>query len=372
MDRLYQTSETATVNYDRERFCLQGDGDEYLDLNECHKVYCDADDESRTRLLSDIARMWFRQDYTLPDEFEDATHDLMPYVHSRGFFELSPQRWPYQVLGEHLGATIVYGRLESRQLVPKEILDAWGVSLDQALEIAKENLRRLPANVAIPNSDETAWYLKTGDDRCSAYLLLTDIVRLWDVRGDAIAMVPNRDTLFIAGSEDDKSLAQMVKIAMAASEFPRPISGIALRLADDTWVPWLPAESHPLHRDFKQLQLRTFEAEYAEQEKLLDKRCEETGQDVYVAPFWCLTSPKGKPASATGWPAGVESMLPETDVIMFMRNETDSAIVTWQGAVSIVGNLMEPLNMYPPRCRVREFPSPEQLAWMVSEHSAEG
>jgi hypothetical protein len=39
--------------------------------------------------------------------------------------------------------------------------------------------------------------------------------------------------------------------------------------------------------------------------------------------------------------------------------------------VGVVGNLMEALDMYPPRYRVRAFPSEEQLVRMVREHRAE-
>ena len=122
--------------------------------------------------------------------------------------------------------------------------------------------------------------------------------------------------------------------------------------------------------DFKELQLHALEAAYAVQEEQLDERHDETGQDIYVAPFWCLKRPDGTPASATGWPRGIESMLPKADVIMFMRDGANAGIVTWQGAESVVGNLIEPLDMYPPRYRVRAFPTEEQLAWMASEHAA--
>ncbi len=210
----------------------------------------------------------------------------------------------------------------------------------------------------------------TGDDRSPSFLLLTDIVRLWDVRGDAIAMVPNRDTLFIAGSDDDRGLEQMLRIATAAEEFPRPISGIALRLDGDTWVPWMPRESHALYHGFKELQLRSLEVAYDAQQELL----EDNAEDVFIAPFFFARRPDRTTTSVTIWPVIGESMLPKAEIIAFKSHGTGPAStssVTWQGAASVVGNLMEPLDMYPPRFRVREFPSAEQLAWLASEHRAE-
>lgn len=371
MARLHQTNATATVNYDREHFCLRGDADHVFNLGELYKAYGATDGESRTKLISDIARIWFRQDYTLPKEFADAAHDLMPYVHARGFYETHAGHWPYQVLGEHFGVALAYERLESRQLVTQADLDTWGMSLAEALETAKENLRRLPANIARPTTGEGAWWMMTGDERSSAYLLLTDVVGQLDVRGDTIVMVPNRDTLFIAGSDDNAALAQMVRIAMAAPTQLRPISGLALRLDGDAWEPWLPGESHPLHQDMKELQLRSIEVAYNAQQELL----EENTEDIFVAPFLFARRPDGTTTSVTVWPAVGESMLPKAEVIAFKHHGTGPAStisVTWQGAESVVGNLMEPLDMYPPRYRVRAFPTEEQLAWMASEHSVKG
>lgn len=371
MDRLHQTNATATVSYDREHFCLRGEADHVFNLGELYKAYCATDGESRTKLISDIARISFRQDYTLPKEFADAAHDLMPYVHARGFYETHAGHWPYQVLGEHFGVALAYERLESRQLVTQADLDTWGMSLAEALETAKENLRRLPANIARPTTGEGAWWMMTGDERSSAYLLLTDVVGQLDVRGDTIVMVPNRDTLFIAGTDDNAALAQMVRIAMAAPTQLRPISVLALRLNGDAWEPWLPTESHPLYQGFKELQLVTFERDYAEQQELLGERYTENDQEIIVSPFNLVRPPDGRLVSATCWAADIDIMLPKADVIMFFGEGSDCELVKWQGAASMVGNLMEPLDMYPPRYRVRTFPSVEQLAWMVSEYNAE-
>jgi hypothetical protein len=370
IDRLRQTSETATVSYDREQFCLRGAADEVFNLHEVHQVYCETDDKSREKLLSGIAQTWFRQDFSLPEEFADAAHDLMPYVHSRVFFELAPLRWPYQVLGEFFGVTVVYEWHGYRQFISQEHLDAWGVSLDGALAIAKETLEKFPADVARPKSGEGLCWLATGDDRDSSRLLLPDI-RQWKLNGDTIVMISNRDTLLISGSEDEKGLAQMVAMAMESASLRRSISGIALRLTGETWVPWLPGESHSQYRGFRRLQLRTLGQEYLAQHEVLAKRHQESEQDIRIEVFGIAELSDGRLVSSTEWLPGNEIMLPKTDVIVFARYDTQPVPVTWEGAASVVGNLMEPLDMYPPRFRVRAYPTAVQLAWMESEHHAE-
>jgi hypothetical protein len=51
----------------------------------------------------------------------------------------------------------------------------------------------------------------------------------------------------------------------------------------------------------------------------------------------------------------------ERGVVVFLGKPH---MVEWQQAVDIVGDLMEAVDIYPPRYRVRSFPSDEQLAVM--------
>ena len=125
--------------------------------------------------------------------------------------------------------------------------------------------------------------------------------------------------------------------------------------------------SHSLYQDFKGLQLESLADVYAHQERLRNEQHEEIG----VAPFRSTRRGDDTPISETVWAPAGEILLPKADVIRFAREDRDIEVVTWQGAQSVVGNLMEPLDMYPPRYRVRSFPSEEQLAWMAREHSAE-
>ena len=45
-------------------------------------------------------------------------------------------------------------------------------------------------------------------------------------------------------------------------------------------------------------------------------------------------------------------------------NGGELRLAEWEKVVAVAGDLMEPLGMYPPWYRVREFPSQEQLAAM--------
>jgi len=71
------------------------------------------------------------------------------------------------------------------------------------------------------------------------------------------------------------------------------------------------------------------------------------------------------------WSEGVDSLLPKTDLVFFYRDGDEDgdipAQVEWDQVQAAFGDLMEPLDMYPPRFRVREFPGEERLRRIASE-----
>ncbi len=56
------------------------------------------------------------------------------------------------------------------------------------------------------------------------------------------------------------------------------------------------------------------------------------------------------------------TLLPRTDCIAFVRENTEPILVSWQKAEQVVGHLFTPQDIYPERVRVDEFPSADELA----------
>ena len=102
-------------------------------------------------------------------------------------------------------------------------------------------------------------------------------------------MVPNPDTLIVTGSDDMDGLKGMLGLATNALKQPRPISGIAVRLDGDDWVPWLPDPSHALFNEFRGFQLQSLGRDYAGQKEMLDGT---TGEDTFVASFFIAQHPE--------------------------------------------------------------------------------
>lgn len=95
-----------------------------------------------------------------------------------------------------------------RPISNKEI-ELWGVTFYNALEAARENIRQLKPRIIGPKKGEGVYVFTTNDSYDSSRLILLDLIRQFQVKGDYIAMAPNREMLIVAGSEDKPGLEAM-------------------------------------------------------------------------------------------------------------------------------------------------------------------
>ena len=65
-----------------------------------------------------------------------------------------------------------------------------------------------------------------------------------------------------------------------------------------------------------------------------------------------------------------KQVLPQVDTVAFMREpEGEPVMAPWDRVVEVAGDLMVPLDIYPERWRVMEFPGEGQLR-VLSENSS--
>ena len=125
----------------------------------------------------------------------------------------------------------------------------------------------------------------------------------------------------------------------------------------------MPDPSHPLFNEFRGLQLQSIGRDYAEQKKMLDGIT-----DIFVASFSIVQHPETEEfMTYSVWPKDVPVLLPRTDRIAFMQEDKDPLLAAWDRVVEVVGDLMEPLDIYPERFAASGFPTEEQLAAMGAE-----
>jgi hypothetical protein len=380
---LRRAGEARKIHFDRELFCLRPDGDDVavMNLSNLYGEFCAAAKATRPKLLKTIVRNWFADRRPVPEAFEDVHPDLLPAVRSRAYFEFAALQvnldeeykspdCPQQVLADHLSIGLVYDLPDSMRAVVRQDLENWDVTFYEALEAACANLRQKEDPVFI-SPHEGVYLSATGDNYDASRMILTDMLHQFDVKGDLVAMVPNRDTFIVTGSRNLPGLKIMVARARQAATEPRPISTFAFQLADDEWREWAPPDDHPLHHDFAILRLQSLGQQYGEQKELLDARYHKNEQDVFVATFsGAENAQTGHVTSYCVWSDGIDSLLPKTDRVYFFRPDSQQgkiiAVSDWDAVSRIAGPLMELQDMYPARYRVRSFPSEAQLRQLAS------
>jgi hypothetical protein len=218
------------------------------------------------------------------------------------------------------------------------------------------------------------YFSATGDNYDASRMILLDMMRQFDVRGDIVAMLPNRDTLIITGTNDTNGLKVMASRAEQAVKEPRPISTVAFRLENEEWTPWLPPTDHVAYPALAMLRLQSIGQEYAEQKNLLEAVGDGDEQAPFAATFSAMqNNATGEIRSYSIWTEGVDTMLPKTDLVHLVRLGRGSnegkllASCEWDQLAAVCGPLFEPQDIYPPRFRVREFPSAAQLAELQSQ-----
>jgi hypothetical protein len=377
MARLRETGMTGEISYDPGEFqiIVESEIKSIVFLGNAYREYCSCSNKHRPNSLRRFVRGWLDAHKPPPDEYADIKPDILPAVRSRSFFESARLRMvigddedtflQYQTIGDDLGLGLVYDMPDSMKPISNKEIDLWGVTFYEALEAARENVRQLPPRIIGPKKGEGIYVFTTNDGYDSSRLVLLDLIRQFQVKGDYIAMAPGREMLIVAGSEDIPGLKAMVELAKKAFEKPRTVSGVALRLAGDEWESWMPEASHPLYEEFRGLRIQSSGQDYAEQKELLDQLHEKTGEDVFVASYSVMQHKEtGHRVSFCMWAKGLPSLLPRTERIVLGAEDQEPVIAPWEKVVGIAGDLMTPMGTYPERYRVEDFPTSEQLAAM--------
>jgi hypothetical protein len=353
---------------------LYGKGKSPGIINLCNffKEYLALPAGRRKQHIADRARLFSRANDETPDDFAEAREHLRPKLWVKAALEKTRLQIridggdaskfdpPEYEVGSHLTASLVYDLPEMMKSVSNEQLIKWGVTYYEALEIARENLEQAP--FAYAQIGEGCYASMSGDSYDACRLLLPSRMEQLQVKGDLIAMVPNRDSLLIAGSEDVPSLGIILDLAKKALENPRPMVPMPLRLDGDAWVDWLPERDHPLSAGFRDLARQFLGQEYTGQKELLDRIHEKEGIDIFVASFSGVKKQDCGMFSYAVWSKGVVTLLPKVEWVYFFRGKGDlPAAARWEKVEQVVGHLMKPTEYYPERVLVEEFPSEEEL-----------
>lgn len=355
---------------------LHGDGG-YFNLHNAFRDYQRADKPHRAAVLNGyVATLLSAKDKT-PQTFEQIRPALRPVIRNLGMLDeirlhhVRGEGWaaPYSVVQRPLGRDCVIllavDSPESTATLTKGPEDHWGVSLDEALAIAVDNLRDTTPEAfeeIIPGLYVGRW--NDGYDISRA--LLPDVLQRAPIKGRPVFMIPTNDVLMVTGDKDEQGIAQMVEVAFKAMENGRAVSSQIYTYQDQHIAPF-PAEGEALKARLATLEHLLLQGTYHTQKELLDKIHEEHNEDVFVASYMLYqhSEDDGRTFSMCSWTQSVDSLLPRTDRVVLVEPQEDGSartqVVEWDELEARLGELMAPADVYPPRYRTIGFPTREQL-----------
>ena len=326
----------------------------------------------RAEHLRHCVRVALSSDRKLPSEFDQARPNLRSRLWTRAGFEQMRLKnlysegdtggldLPSQPVGEHLLACLAYDWPESVQTINDDNLREWGVTNYEALEAALENLEG--SIIATSKIGDRLYSFITGDTYDAARLMLVERIKDFELDGAPVAMVPNRESIYITGSDDDVGLEILASLAVKGLGEPYPLSGVPMILQDGEWVDWMPPPSCPSYAKFHELALSFVGSLNDEQKQLLDAAHQRAGIDIFVADLMVRKRPDGSLVSYCVWGEGVDYLLPVPEKVVLVREQPGIvAVGEWETVFDIVGHLMELTDHYPRRYRVRDFPDQASL-----------
>jgi len=343
-------------------------------LHNSYTSYCEVPRSGRQEVISKLVA-GFASVPEIPSDFASARKNLMPVIRDEsyeGMMHLMGEgeaddpglTRQYKPFARRLLAGLAYDTEHSITSVNFKTLQAWGVDLDQAFAVAKENLwdRTRPDGFEGANG---VYWSRWADSYDSSRMLLTELIYRLSVDGDPVAFVPNRDALLVTGTHNIAGL-RVILNAGAESHFKQghPLSPDLFVLDDGVWKHHIPADAE-LREIWAGMRRQRDGIDYNHQKELLDKLHEKQDVDIYVAGYQIAQREGQKAFSICVWSRGVDSLIPVTEQIAFMLDaeKSDFFTVSWDSTVAVVGDLMEEdPQLIPKRMRVREFPDAQQIA----------
>jgi hypothetical protein len=347
-------------------------------LGNVYANYCGAKRDARKRLIAEFvtAAASIPALASIPSDFATVKPSLMPVIRDASYFSMvqlmnrknGKNDSGLEVLVKRLAGVLEVGLAYDTERnitsINQDSFEEWGVSLEEAFKAAKDNLweKTDPSRFAAQGG---VYVGEWADSYDSSRILLTEVIYRLSVDGDPVAFVPNRDQLWVTGTNNLAGLTAILKDGVE-NHFKRghPLSPDLYVLADGAWKLYVP-EDQSVRNLWMTLKRQREAIDYSQQQKLLNEIHEIEEIDIFVASYKIYEQKGGIAYSACVWTNGIDSSLPQAENIAFMTDveNPEHFVVPWEAAAPVVGNLLElEPDLTPVRYRVREFPSPEQLA----------
>ncbi len=256
---------------------------------------------------------------------------------------------PYKMIGEGAAVAIAIDNPDSMAIATNKDLDDWHITIDQALAIAVANLG---VDAKLEQLEPGVWAAKMNDSYDASRIMLVEDIGKLGLAGGAVALIPNRETLLLAGKSDAKALLRIAELAETAAKDPRPIHTQALCLEGTEWHDCIPNITPRVKQRFASLAAQGWIDLYGDGH---DAYQDQLGDDLFVAHLTGISKPTGEVLTYATWTKTVPTMLPKADYVAFVVLEGPEGqekgrmlgLAPWSRVMSVMGARMKETGKMP-------------------------
>jgi hypothetical protein len=240
------------------------------------------------------------------------------------------------MLGDHAAIGITLA--DPSVIVGKRWLATWNLTPERALAIATANLRQ--DHVDFVQVEPGVWSTPDGDTLGASRVLLVDQIKKLPLKGGAVAMIPNRSAVLIAGAKDAKGLAAMATRAGELADGTHVIHTIPLCLTGSSWRECVPHVGGDAEAALADAAAKGREAMY---DAVSDAYQTELGDDIFVAHVKVISPDDGATFTIVNWMKDYPSMLPKADQVAFVlapdpEHPKVLGLAPWDRVMKVVGS----------------------------------
>src|SRR5712691_6530132 len=341
------------LRYDPEHHEILSPGGRHISITNLYLEWLALPEEARDFALARAARGISTPASGTPPELDQVRDSLLPVVRHVLYFApaesfaplptVAPKIFlPYTPLGADAGVGVAIDFADAISIISTVHLDHWKVALDALEQVAVANLRKRSG--PFEQLEQGVWASRTRDSYDASRVLLVEDIRKLRLAGGAVALIPHRSLLLLAGAKDAKGLLSIAQRAEVVANAPQPIHMIALCLRESGWSDCLPDATPQVRARYHELALRSRVAAYEEQRKPLQ---EKLGEEVFVASLkMTRNNVTGELASYAEWTKTVPTLLPRAAMILFAEPSSGDkpnilGLVPWERVISVCGSRLK-------------------------------
>jgi uncharacterized protein YtpQ (UPF0354 family) len=343
-------------------------------------------DVDRQEVLANFAKTILRMDLDEPVGFAEEKSRLMPIIRTASMScnrcllesvqmkkDLSATGGVYLPLQGSLRVWLALDSPEALLELPEKQLSDWGVSFEEAMDVATENLLALtdPAKlVEQTKNGAPGVYVGQWDDSFdAARILLVSLFRDLKIKGRPVVFAPTRDLLLLTGEDDEDGLAAILGIGLQRFKEARYKLSPELFVLDanDEWLPFTPKRfAGFIHRMQEADDYSSVQTQDRHLAEILLARNDEAAlapmhlaEDGTVFSLWSDEHPV--------------QLIPRVGHLLLGRGGAKEmfAILPFMVAEQLLASYLEPEpGLFPLRYRVKGFPTDAEIE-EVANHIAE-